>query len=674
MNKHIFLAFWGFLMLGILSHQSAVAQTRPLLTIAVAAGDFDREDCPVALELKDNQALREGVQYQLAEQKGLEKIPVSFQIEQGQTPTIWWILSGKTPAGTKRIYEFSEAAPMPTSEKKAALLALREDGGITIAQNGKNILHYQAESVMPPKGKSELYQRGGFIHPLWSPRGEVLTRIQPPDHTHHYGIWNPWTHTTFEGRKLDFWNLYEGQGTVKVAASPMVNAGAVFADIKALHEHIDLTAPHSSGAKKALDEIWNIRVWNNASESSPRLIDFQSTLTCSTDSIFTINAYRYQGFGFRATEKWDDKTAVLLTSEGKNKTDGNATRARWIDARGVSEFGRSGILFMTHPMNHNFPEQLRIWPVGTNEGKENVFVNFNPAQEQDWVLWPGKSYTLHYRMMVYDGEPAPEVLEKQWLNYAYPPTTEIVLTHTKEPKRVLVYTKNGKGYVHDNRAASVEAIKKMGMDNGFAVDASENPADITEENLKNYHLIVLSNTNNETFDTDAQKLAFQRYIQAGGGMVAIHSACGSERQWPWFWHTIGGKFRRHAPLQAFDIQPIDRYHPSTLHIGDVWHWEDECYYLEHLNPGVHVLLAAEMNTVNDDKKSEYPGVIFGRQFPLAWCYETAMGRVWYTTLGHKIEYYADPVFRQHLLGGILWALDGTQQLNYSLASKTLITD
>ena len=51
-------------------------------------------------------------------------------------------------------------------------------------------------------------------------------------------------------------------------------------------------------------------------------------------------------------------------------------------------------------------------------------------------------------------------------------------TPAKE-RRVLVYTKNqvGKGfYVHDNIPASVAAIKKLGAENNFAVDVSDDPA------------------------------------------------------------------------------------------------------------------------------------------------------------------------------------------------------
>lgn len=656
----------------LLSCFHLAGQSRVLYTLAVSSGPYARQDSPVSFALEGLPVEAEPSGYALSEIVGAQRFPVSFQMDQGQPVRIWWQLSGATPAGQLRVYELS-ALSQPVAQTDA-LSIRRKNGGALVEKDGKPLLQYQYEPVPVPEGKSELYRRSGFIHPLWSPKGAVLTRIQAPDHLHHYGIWNPWTHTVFEGRKVDFWNLGDGQGTVQVAAPPLLDAGPVYADIRSRHAHIDLTAPHPSGAKTALHENWQIRVWNSATAEGPRRIDFQSTLSCATDSALRIEAYRYQGFGFRATGQWNDQNAVLLSSEGKNKSDANGTRARWIDVHGPTEFGQSGILFMTHPLNHNFPEQLRVWPVGMNEGKENVFLNFNPAQEQDWLLKPGKTYQLQYGMVVYDGILKPETLERYWLDYAHPPAVRVLHRGWSGVKKVLVYTKNGKGYVHENRATAAEAIRQLGTANGFLVDISENPEDITEANLKNYQAVVLANTNNETFDTDAQKLAFQRYIQAGGGLVGIHSASGSERQWPWFWRTLGGKFRRHPPLQRFEIAVLDRLHPATLHLPAQWSWEDECYYLDQLNPEMHVLLAAELNTVKDDQKSEYPGTTFGHQLPLSWCLETGRGRSWYTALGHKPEYYSDPVFRQHLLGGIIWVLGGTGPLDYSGTTPVLITD
>lgn len=224
---------------------------------------------------------------------------------------------------------------------------------------------------------------------------------------------------------------------------------------------------------------------------------------------------------------------------------------------------------------------------------------------------------------------------------------------------VLIYTKNeiGEGkYVHDNIAASVEALQKICEKNGIASRVSDDPVLFTPENLKNYDAIIFSNSNNKAFDTQDQRDAFQQYIQNGGGFMGIHSACASERDWPWFWAMVGGKFVRHPKLQEFDIKVIDGDHPSTKHLGPIWKWEDECYLTDHLNPDIHVLLAADLTTVVDDQLDEYPGKVFGDLFPLAWCHEFDGGREFYTALGHKIEYYSDPAFIKHLEGGLLWVL------------------
>jgi hypothetical protein len=82
---------------------------------------------------------------------------------------------------------------------------------------------------------------------------------------------------------------------------------------------------------------------------------------------------------------------------------------------------------MTHPSNFNYPEQLRIWPTGTNKGKENVFFNFNPAQDRDWKLLPGRNYVLKYRMLVYDGKITKEEAEQAWNAFANPPKVELKL-------------------------------------------------------------------------------------------------------------------------------------------------------------------------------------------------------------------------------------------------------
>ncbi len=227
-------------------------------------------------------------------------------------------------------------------------------------------------------------------------------------------------------------------------------------------------------------------------------------------------------------------------------------------------------------------------------------------------------------------------------------------------RRVLVYTKNGKGYVHNNIAASVAAIQKLGTENQFAVDVSDEPGVFTTQNLRRYKALIFDNTNNEIFDNEDQKAAFQGYVRAGGGFVGIHSATGSMREWPWFWSLIGGKFLRHPKMQEFSVRVKDAKDVSTAHLPATFKWTDEFYYVDHMPEGLHVLLAGDLTTLNDPGKEKYPGEKFGDEFPLAWRHEFEGGRAWYTALGHKPEHYSDPKLVQHILGGIRWAMGETR--------------
>jgi len=223
-------------------------------------------------------------------------------------------------------------------------------------------------------------------------------------------------------------------------------------------------------------------------------------------------------------------------------------------------------------------------------------------------------------------------------------------------KHVLVYTRNGKGYVHDNIQSSVEAIKKMAAENGFGVDVTDDPYFFVDSTLKQYKAVVFANTNNEAFLNDFERNAFKHYIESGGGFVGIHSASGSERDWPYFWSVLGGKFVRHPHQQVFLVRVKDADFPATWKLPATFEWKDECYLLDHLNPDIHVLLATDRTKLDDPDKAKHPDEEFGDSLPLSWYHHFDGGREYYLALGHNRADYSNPLLYNQILGGILWAM------------------
>jgi len=341
-------------------------------------------------------------------------IIVPCQVEKNYHRFLWWMLTPQTTAA-KRTFTLSIEK---NKTQSSSPLKLTDDSALVIKAYNKNVLQYNYRVHYPPPGVDSAFKRSGFIHPLWSPDGNVLTRINPKDHYHHVGIWNPWTHVLYKGKEVDFWNLGDKKGTVRFAGFITKDAGAVYAGFKALQQHVAFNIPAQGEESVAMNEVWDVRVYNTGEHIW--LVDFTSTLNNADADTITLEEYRYGGFGFRATGDWNNKNSKVLTSEGKTRKDADASTARWCTVDGDMQSGHSGIEFMSYPSNYNFPEPMRVWPENMN-GRGDVFFSFSPTRNKSWVLLPDKNHVLKYRMLVYDGTISAKEAEEAWKNFAHPP-------------------------------------------------------------------------------------------------------------------------------------------------------------------------------------------------------------------------------------------------------------
>jgi type 1 glutamine amidotransferase len=101
-------------------------------------------------------------------------------------------------------------------------------------------------------------------------------------------------------------------------------------------------------------------------------------------------------------------------------------------------------------------------------------------------------------------------------------------------KKILVFTKNGEGFVHDNLEANVNMFLRLGKQYGFTVDSTSNSAVFSTSDLFQYDAVVFANTNNKVFENEAEKEGLINFNRQGKGIIGIHIACGTEREWDWF--------------------------------------------------------------------------------------------------------------------------------------------
>jgi type 1 glutamine amidotransferase len=87
------------------------------------------------------------------------------------------------------------------------------------------------------------------------------------------------------------------------------------------------------------------------------------------------------------------------------------------------------------------------------------------------------------------------------------------------------------GFRHDSITNGLAAIRMLGTNNDFTVDASEDASVFSDTNLTNYQAVIFLSTTGDILDANQQG-AFERYIQAGGGYVGIHAAADCEYSWP----------------------------------------------------------------------------------------------------------------------------------------------
>lgn len=224
--------------------------------------------------------------------------------------------------------------------------------------------------------------------------------------------------------------------------------------------------------------------------------------------------------------------------------------------------------------------------------------------------------------------------------------------------KALLFTRTN-GFHHESINEGVDAIKKLGERHFFMVEWQENPSVFNEKKLSEFQVVIFLNTTGDILN-DEQQAAFTKFIQGGKGFVGIHAAADTEYEWEWYTKLVGRMFHIHPAIQTAVLKVQDAKFPGMERMPSSWYWTDEWYeYGEEKTKGLNYILTVDEKTFDPNAKwGEKVGKGMGDMHPIAWYHNFDGGRSFYTGLGHLPLVFSDPVFLDHLYGGIYWAATG----------------
>lgn len=297
------------------------------------------------------------------------------------------------------------AAALSITPVSGSVTCEEDVNSITVHRNGRPVLAYQ-KTVRLPEGVDPKYGRSGFLHPVSTPSGRVLTDDYPlPDHTHQNGVFLAWRKATFEGKSLNFWEA-------SAATVRHEKVLEILNDKDAAGFRVELA--HVDGEEVILREIRTVLVHADSGH-----IDLTSEQRCATGSPLTLDRYHYGGFAVRGSRQWypgghgaagegKEKPAApcqMLTSAGLTRENGNHSRPAWVCMSGPIDGAPASLTVIPHPDNLRHPQHARLHP-------KVPYFCFLPTVEEPHIIKPGDLLRLRFRLVAADGKPDPAELDK----------------------------------------------------------------------------------------------------------------------------------------------------------------------------------------------------------------------------------------------------------------------
>ncbi len=130
--------------------------------------------------------------------------------------------------------------------------------------------------------------------------------------------------------------------------------------------------------------------------------------------------------------------------------------------------------------------------------------------------------------------------------------------------------------------------------------------------------------------------ALDKFVSAGGGVLALHSATASFKQTPMYFKILGGRFIGHGPVETFSV--LRKPESSVFDEVEEFKVHDELY-LHEVEPDIEI----HFTTMYQDQP-----------VPVVWTRSWGRGRVCYAVPGHTASSMTVPALQKILRKGLVW--------------------
>ena len=243
-----------------------------------------------------------------------------------------------------------------------------------------------------------------------------------------------------------------------------------------------------------------------------------------------------------------------------------------------------------------------------------------------------------------------------------------------EKYRIFVFTSGAPNFA---KVSAVQAIRELGMANGFGVQSNGDPASFTAENLARFRAVVFLDTTGSPLNP-AQEAAFENYFRAGGGFVGVGSAVETEPDWQFLTDVLGSRSASKLGAQTVTNKVADRVHDASKNLPEYWNLNDTYYnWTSNVRGLSHVLTTvsdAPFNKTGDGPTiNALTGGTMGADHPVTWCKDYRGGRSYYTNHGASAAAWNNANLTKELVGAITWA-SGQADPVYSDCGATVLAN